>query len=66
MQEEMRSLGLKAFWDKDTKQAFWMQEFFPKMEGTSGNMGWHGVLLLRGLGSRGPKDEVFFVEEPEA
>lgn len=43
-----------------------MQEFFPKMKGTSGNMGWHGVLLLRGLGSRGPKDEVFFVEEPEA
>lgn len=37
-----------------------MQEFFPKMEGISGNMGWHRVLLLRGLGSRGPKDEVFF------
>ena len=43
-----------------------MHEFFPKVEGTSGDVGWHDVPLLRELGSRGHKDEVFFVEEPEA
>jgi len=42
-----------------------MNEFFPKVESTSGDVGWHGVPLLGGLGSRGPKDEVLFLEEPE-
>lgn len=38
---------------------------FSKVESTSGDVGWHGVPLLRGLGFRGPKDEAYFVEEPE-
>lgn len=59
-------MGLKAFCGKDTKQALSVPEFFPKVEGISGDVGWHAVPLLRGLGLRGPKDEVFFVEKPEA
>lgn len=66
VQEEMGSLGLQAFLDKGTKQALSVHEFFPEVEDTSGDVGWRGVPLLWGLDSRGPKDQVVFVEEPEA
>lgn len=66
VQEEMGSLGLQPSETKGTKQALSVHEFFPKVEDTSGDVGWRGVPLLWRLDSRGPKDQVFFAEEPEA